>query len=51
MKELVAVLLVIAAAAAFLVFTTPAQNVLCALGFAFTQVLSANHIVGLALLP
>jgi hypothetical protein len=34
MKELVAVLAVVAAAAGILAFTTPGQNVLCALGFA-----------------
>ena len=28
------VLVLVAAAAAFLIFTTPGQNVLCALGFA-----------------
>ena len=34
MNELIAFLVVVAGAAAFLVFTTPGQNVLCALGFA-----------------
>jgi hypothetical protein len=34
MNQLVAFLVVVAGAAAFLVFTTPGQNVLCALGFA-----------------
>ena len=48
MKGLVAVLVVVAAAAAILAFTTPGQNVLCALGFAkgvrWLRLLSANLI-------
>ena len=34
MNQVIAFLVAVAAAATFLVFTTPGQNVLCALGFA-----------------
>ena len=34
MKQLIALLVVVGAAAAIIAFTTPGQNVLCALGFA-----------------
>ena len=34
MKQLIALLVVVVAAAAFLALTTPGQNVLCTLGFA-----------------